>query len=71
MENMKEVVCLSLRRGDVVARCSPSQFVLMLPQANYADSCMVCQRVIDAFRRRYPHSRAEFTAAIQPIEPTV
>lgn len=71
MENLKDIVCMGLRRGDVVAQCSTSQYVILLPQANYPDSCMVCQRVIDSFRRRYPHAPIEITAVVQPLEPTL
>lgn len=71
MENLKEIVCLVLRRGDVVAQCSASQYVVMLLQANYADSCMVCQQVIRSFHRRYPHAHLEITAVVQPLEPTL
>ena len=46
MENLQEQVRTGLRRGDVAARCSVSQYILMLPQANYENSCMVCRRLI-------------------------
>ena len=69
MENLKHVVCSSLRRGDVAARCSVSQYILMLPQANYENSCMVCRRLIKGFQRRYPHSPANINYSVQPLEP--
>ena len=49
MENLEEQIRLNLRRGDIASRCSVSQFILMLPQANYENSCMVCERVVKAF----------------------
>lgn len=45
---------MELYQGDVVSRCSVSQMVVMLPQANYENSCAVCQRIIKAFQRQYP-----------------
>lgn len=71
MENLQEVVCGNLRRGDIASRCSVSQFVLLLPQANYENSCMVCERVIKAFYRQYPHSPAKLHYAVQPLEPSI
>jgi len=63
------LVLNNLRQGDVVTRCSISQMILMLPQANYENSCAVCQRIIKAFQRQYPHSPAEIHYSVQPLEP--
>ena len=71
MENLQELVLGNLRQGDVVTRCSVSQLILMLPQANYENSCAVCQRVIKAFYRQYPHSPADIHFSVQPLEPMV
>jgi hypothetical protein len=49
--------------------CSASQYILMLPQANYENSCKVCERVIKTFTRQYPHSPARLRYAVQPLEP--
>ena len=59
----------NLRRGDVISRCSVSQFVIMLPQANYENSCMVAERLTGAFYRRYPHSSARLRCMVQPLIP--
>lgn len=56
MDNLETHICHSLRKGDVITRCSSSQFIIMLPQANYENSGMVCRRFIDSFQRQYPHS---------------
>ena len=69
MENLKELVVANLRQGDVVTKCSVSQLIVMLPQANYENSCAVCQRLIRAFGRQYPHSPAEIHFSVQPLEP--
>lgn len=69
MDNLEDVIRGTLRRGDVAARCSLSQFVVMLPQANYENSLKVCQRVQRAFRRRCPHSPAVIQFAAYPLEP--
>lgn len=69
MENLESLVRSNLRKGDVVSRCSVSQFILMLPHANYENSRMVCDRIIKAFFRQYPHSPAKLDCSVQPLEP--
>lgn len=71
MENLQDQVRTNLRRGDIAARCSVSQYILMLPQANYENSCMVCQRIIKSFNRQYPHSPAQLNYSVQPLEPSL
>ena len=71
MENLREQIRMNLRRGDVASQCSVSQFILMLPQANYENSCMVCQRICKAFARQHPHSPAEIRFSVHPLEPNL
>ena len=68
MENLQELRT-SLRKGDIAARCSVSQYILMLPQANYENSCKVCERIIRAFARRYPRSPACLHRSVQTLGP--
>lgn len=69
MTNLLELIRSSLRKGDVVSRCSISQYIMLLPQANYENSCMVCERIVKAFARQYPHSPARLHYSVQPLEP--
>lgn len=69
-ENFKAQLICNLRQGDVVSQCSVSQLVVMLPQANYEDSCKVCQRLIRAFFRQHPHAPVDIHYAVHPLEPT-
>ncbi len=71
MENLQSLTVNSLRQGDVVTRCSASQLIVMLPQANYENSRVVCQRIVKAFYRQYPHSPAQIRFSVHPLEPTV
>lgn len=71
MDNLQDVIVGNLRKGDVVSRCSVSQYILMLPQANYENSCMVCDRIIRAFARQYPHSPATLSCTVQPLVPNI
>ena len=69
MENLQDLIRSNLRRGDIASRCSVSQFLLMLPRANYENSCMVCSRIVKTFARQYPHSPATLHYTVQPMEP--
>lgn len=69
MANLRDQIQTSLRKGDIASQCSVSQFIMMLPRANYENSCMVCERVIKAFNRQYPHSPARIDYAVQALEP--
>ena len=67
MNNLQVLVQYNLRRGDVIARCSISQYIILLPQANYENSRMVADRLVSAFYRRYPHSPARLRYTVQPL----
>ena len=43
----------------------------MLPQANYENSCKVCERIVRAFYRKYPHSPAVIQYTVQPLNPSI
>lgn len=67
MNNLQVLVQNNLRRGDAIARCSISQYIILLPQANYGNSRMVADRLVSAFYRRYPHSPARLRYTVQPL----
>jgi len=69
MENLGHQIRTNLRRGDSFTRCSLSQYILLLPQANYENSCMVCRRITGAFGRKHPHSPAKLHYMVQPLTP--
>lgn len=68
-ENFLQIMRQSLRKGDVVTMCNDSQYVVMLPRANFEDSCMVADRLTTSFYRRYPHSPAIIIVKVQAIRP--
>lgn len=67
INNLQVLVQNNLRRGDAIARCSISQYIILLPQANYENSRMVADRLVSAFYRRYPHSPARLRYTVQPL----
>lgn len=68
MESLLEQARTNLRRGDIITRCSFRQYAILLQMANYENSCMVCQRIIKAYQRKYPHSPAEIRYAVKTVE---
>ena len=71
MHQLGEQIRTNLRRGDIFSQCSISQYIVLLPQANYENSCMVCRRIIGAFNRRHPHVTAKLHYMVQPLSPEV
>lgn len=71
MEQLGETIRTNLRRGDTFSQCSVSQYIIMLPQANYENSCMVCRRILGAFSRKYPHVTAKIQHMVQPLTPSI
>ena len=71
MEQLGQQIRLNLRRGDAFSRCSVSQYIIMLPEANYENSCMVSRRILGAFNRAHPHVSADIHFMVQPLSPAV
>lgn len=71
MDQLGEQLRLNLRRGDTISRCSLSQYIIMLPKANYENSCMVCRRVLAAFHKAHPHITANVNYMVQPLTPSI
>lgn len=71
MEQLSYHLRTNLRRGDTISQCSVSQYIIMLPKANYENSCMVCRRIIAAFHKAHPHVAATVHYMVQPLTPSV
>ena len=71
MIQLGQQIRLNLRRGDTISRCSTTQYILMLPKANYEDSCMVCRRVINAYHKAFPHAAVRIKFMVQPLTPGI
>jgi len=59
----------SLRRGDVVSRCSASQYAVLLLQANFENSIKVCSRIERTYMQAYPRSGVHLQSVVLPVEP--
>ena len=71
MQVLKPLLLSNLRKGDIVSLCSISQYVVLLPQANFENSQMIATRITKAFTRQYPHSPARIHTSVLPIEPAL
>lgn len=67
INNLKPFLRSSLRSGDVISMCTPSQFVILLPHASAENAEGVMERIKTGFFQKYPHSPAKFTHFIQPV----
>ena len=56
MSQLLQVIESSLRQGDVVSRYSGSQYLILLPSANFEDSNMVMERIVSAYYRQHRQS---------------
>lgn len=68
--HLKDLLCSALRSGDIISMCSPSQFVILLPNANYENTEKVIKRLEASFYQQYPHTPAKLTYFIQPVAPS-
>jgi len=67
INNLKPILRSSLRSGDVISMCTPSQFIILLPHASAENAEGVMERIKLNFFQKYPHSPAKFTHYIQPV----
>jgi DNA-binding SARP family transcriptional activator len=69
MERLKEVILATLRRGDAFTQYSASQFLLLLPCANYENGNIALQRVISNFKQAFPTMNVRIQFSVLPLIP--
>lgn len=67
MKRLAAVISGSLRSGDVFSRYSVSQYVILLPMANFENSGMVMDRIIKKYRQDHAHSPAAISHSVLPV----
>ncbi|MEA4891955.1 MAG: BTAD domain-containing putative transcriptional regulator [Peptococcaceae bacterium] len=67
MDQLLTVLKDNLRRGDVISRYSGSQYVLLLPTANYEDGTMVMERIIRAFYQQHRKNFLKINYKLQQL----
>ena len=70
MDRFEKHLSLSLRKGDVITRCSSSQFIIMLLSATYESSVKVCDRFITSFGKKYPRTHVSIDSYVQVLTPS-
>jgi len=71
LNQLGEQIRCNLRLGDFFSRISTTQYIIVLPEANYENSCMIARRIISAFFRKHPHVTAKINFMVQPLEPNL
>lgn len=61
----------SLRKGDVISRFSPSQYVLMLPTLTYENGQMVLQRIVDRYEAERKAMPIRLIYTLEPLDPAM
>ncbi len=68
VSNLQAQIMQNVRKGDSVTKCSSTQFIVLLPNCDYANGCMVSERIVSSFYRKHPHSPVEIIYSVQPVE---
>lgn len=71
MNDMEQAIFSSLRRGDVYARYSVSQYLILLPTISYENGEAVMQRIIRNFKNRHPQKQLVIDYSLQPVTPDI
>lgn len=71
MKILHESIMTSLRMGDVFARYSNTQYVIMLPSLNYENGKMVVKRILSNFNCRYRNKKIIVNYMLQPLDPMI
>lgn len=69
MEVVSNTIGRSLRKCDVFARYSNSQFVILLPDTSYENGCMVGKRIENAYKKNKLNKVVTMHYKLQPLDP--
>lgn len=69
MQALKTALMAGLRKSDVVARFSHTQYILMLPSLTFENGQKVLQRIVRKFEAQYSNHQIRLTIALHPIGP--
>ncbi|MCR5719327.1 MAG: hypothetical protein K6F84_02075 [Lachnospiraceae bacterium] len=68
MDKMEKVIESSLRSGDVAAKCSDTQYVVLLPDCNEESAKKVAERIVGKFKENCKYSRIELKYDLKLLE---
>lgn len=68
MRGLLDVLKRCLRKGDTIARYSPSQYAILLPMVNYASGQIVINRIKKLFYKKYTDSNVTLSFQIGSMD---
>ena len=68
MDHLHRTLQFSLRRGDIVARFSGSQYVVMIATRNYENGLKVIGRIANRYRSEYRTGNVRLSTTLQPVD---
>ncbi|MBN7773389.1 AfsR/SARP family transcriptional regulator [Clostridium aminobutyricum] len=71
MENLKFCIGTSLRKSDVFARYSNSQYVIMLPGTSYENGQMVGERILNSYKKNKSSKHVKLHYKLNPLDPKI
>jgi GGDEF domain-containing protein len=70
MDILKNLLCKSLRAGDVVSQYNLTQFLLLLPTCSEEACVSVAERIRGQFLKSIQKRRLDIVYELQAVEPT-
>lgn len=67
MDSLGKAISGSLRRGDVYARYSIAQYIILLPTASYENGCSVMKRITTSFKKEYSRKDLMIDYSLQSV----
>lgn len=69
MRSLQLAIGKSLRRGDVYAQYSNTQYVVLLQPLNEQNSCMIANRITSSYEQIYQNKKVIVNHMLQEMEP--
>lgn len=68
VSRLKDAILISLRKGDIVASYSATQFIIMLPFISYENAEVVASRILQKFRYEYRKNNVKISTRINAVD---
>ncbi|MGL5259382.1 MAG: AfsR/SARP family transcriptional regulator [Lachnospiraceae bacterium] len=68
MNHLHQTIRESLRKSDIFSRCSPNQYVLMLPMINFENGMVVLSRIDKKFKSTFHSKKVTLSHNLQPLD---
>lgn len=69
MERLKQIISTTLRQGDAFTQFSASQYLILLPCANFENGNKVLQRLISKYNLTHPSITLRLQFSVLPLDP--